>query len=241
MELEGEAGPVFPRLIQLGNELVTVTRMADADTDEMNVGFVTSFATQYASYSLADLGKGATIDPRTGKPYESVTKWLEVVAEGEAEEYLTERSNSNRFDIIARNAGRELTAYTAIKIMHDGRVAYLAQGFIRPDYQRRGAEGSFLRQILPLVMPESVDIYTLLVRSPHNYGAMRAHEANGFIQLEKRISDKYADSLEYPVAYYIAMAKPAKSGIEPNAYIAGLLGMEWTVPAEAGATATPSS
>lgn len=182
--------------------------MQNTDIESMQREFVNAFDHQYAQWTLADLGK----DPALG----SIRAWLENVAVGEAEEYRKRKGDPNRRDIVAVNQRGDLIAYTAIDIMHGGRIAYLAQGFIAQEYQRRGAESHFIRSIIAQVLPRSVSLFTLLVRSPHNEMAARAHEANGFIRLTPAASEKYAILLGYPKEYYIAMAQSVHKGINPE-------------------------
>lgn len=207
-------------------EVLTVRVMQDADMEEMQREFVNAFDHQYQAWTLADLGKSEAIDPRTNKPYTSIKVWLEVVAQGEAEDYVQQKNNPNRVDLVAVNAAGKLVAYTSIAMMHAGTIAYIGQPYVSVRYQKNGYWKYFINSILPTILPEKVSVVTLLVRSPHNDKSVKAHEKVGFEKLPKDISDKYAASLDYPSQYYIGMTKSIHAGDDAVSHLLALMSKE---------------
>jgi hypothetical protein len=115
-----------------------------------------------------------------------------------------------------------LVGYAAVQIMNSGKVAYLAQGFVMPEYQKLGMERFFM-SYLNRVVPTSVEAFTLLVRDPHNQGAIDAHTRVGFRKIDRDLSARYAASLKYPARWYSTMVC-LRSGIaDVDGYIARLL------------------
>lgn len=207
-------------------EVLTIRAMRDSDIEKMQLEFVNAFVQQYQDWTLADLGKSEAIDPRTNKPYTSIRAWLEVVAQGEAEDYAQQKNNPNRIYLVAVNAAGKLVGYTSIIIMHAGTIAYMAQGYISPLYQKCGYFEYFMNSTLKTVLPKSASVITLLIRSPHNDKAVKSYEKVGFEKLPKDVSDKYAASLDYPSKYYIGMAKSIHAGYDAVSHLIALMKKE---------------
>jgi ribosomal protein S18 acetylase RimI-like enzyme len=181
--IQTDTGPSSP---------VRVREMSQEDLMDFLPSFRESFGHQYKNYSIYDLGIAGN--------FTSIGQWLSQVALDEAQSY------NRKFVVRDERHDNVLVGYVSLKMLYGIKVAYLAQGFVVPEYQKKGLAKTFFAKVIDSIVPDSVTLVTLLVRKI-NENAIEAYKRIGFKELSPVVKEEFTKSLEYPAEKYTAMAK----------------------------------
>lgn len=179
-------------------ELISHTPMVVEDREYFTSEFERSYMVVYGEKEFYISG---TLGPLKLGKYNRAEKeaWLHATAVAEFGDYVA--SPQRGYKALWINYDKERVGAFLYRLLDDGITLYVAQVFMRPEFQRKGIASFVLNHLIPSLHPERT-AYEVIAR-PQNDGARAYYPRCGFHRGDEEVVLKY----NYDPSRYISFVK----------------------------------